>query len=520
MTNDPALELVGSPSAPGANGACLAEPGAHNTVQTTSSHQANDMANGTPPEASSAVPGDHLTVQIEPATQDIYGEGASLNVLVSYLEHICGQTPQQSIGYKVLGLETIVQSSMSSQCSATERPAGKSLRLFIVEGPYHEHASSLLAQRFEVDPGFFLPHRIYHGPGIVRNQQWGPMHRRKQPWSPIPSLTAVRKCHKWIRLRSARLVHGESTMIMRNSKFELNTETCSTGIWVGQDPQWSDTVVGIVMQDTAIRNYDASRNTGRSWKKAPLCDPTSFPHPQGSKDRVYLFDDVHRLTATFPWSSARRSVDSVDPRVFVLPVLYAVCDEWFVLCSHLRDRVIDLELGSGDQSSVVPHSEWGRIIPMCLEIVEETLETVIPDAVRLLELWGDPGSLDTDELFADITEDFVRLQTAFSQVQARLDQHAAKEVASQQLAAATQSLAESQNLARLTWLAAIFIPMTFVSGLFSMTDNVGGITDTFKTYFAVALPLVVGSLVVAQWGSAILRHIVQPMADRWYRYRS
>jgi Mg2+ and Co2+ transporter CorA len=41
-----------------------------------------------------------------------------------------------------------------------------------------------------------------------------------------------------------------------------------------------------------------------------------------------------------------------------------------------------------------------------------------------------------------------------------------------QLTAAREGAMESHTLARLTWLATIFIPLIFVSGLFSMNENI------------------------------------------------
>lgn len=63
-----------------------------------------------------------------------------------------------------------------------------------------------------------------------------------------------------------------------------------------------------------------------------------------------------------------------------------------------------------------------------------------------------------------------------------------------------QSLAESRNHVRLTWLATVFIPLTFVTGFFSMNEDLGALSGISKTYFEAAVPIAVGSLLIALRG--------------------
>lgn len=60
-----------------------------------------------------------------------------------------------------------------------------------------------------------------------------------------------------------------------------------------------------------------------------------------------------------------------------------------------------------------------------------------------------------------------------------------------------RGLADNRNLARLTWLATFFIPLSFVASLFSMQQDITELTETIKWYFAAALPLAAISLGLA-----------------------
>ena len=52
-----------------------------------------------------------------------------------------------------------------------------------------------------------------------------------------------------------------------------------------------------------------------------------------------------------------------------------------------------------------------------------------------------------------------------------------------------RSLTETLYISRLTYLALSFIPLTFVSGLFSMNENIAPGGKLFGLYFAVSIPL-------------------------------
>ena len=52
-----------------------------------------------------------------------------------------------------------------------------------------------------------------------------------------------------------------------------------------------------------------------------------------------------------------------------------------------------------------------------------------------------------------------------------------------------RSLMETANISRLTYLALVFIPLTFVTGLFSMNNDIAPGGKVFWLYFAVAIPL-------------------------------
>ncbi|KAJ4302658.1 hypothetical protein N0V90_001547 [Kalmusia sp. IMI 367209] len=78
-----------------------------------------------------------------------------------------------------------------------------------------------------------------------------------------------------------------------------------------------------------------------------------------------------------------------------------------------------------------------------------------------------------------------------------------------QIRDARRSFAETADVSRLTILALVFVPLTFVSSLFSMnTQNLPGSRD-FWVYFAVAIPLTGLVILIARPPVALVRRALE-----------
>jgi len=74
-----------------------------------------------------------------------------------------------------------------------------------------------------------------------------------------------------------------------------------------------------------------------------------------------------------------------------------------------------------------------------------------------------------------------------------------------QIIDARRSFAETSNISRLTVLALVFVPLNYVSSLFSMNPiNLPG-SDRFWVYFVVAIPVTLLVFIIARFPSAEIR---------------
>jgi hypothetical protein len=83
-----------------------------------------------------------------------------------------------------------------------------------------------------------------------------------------------------------------------------------------------------------------------------------------------------------------------------------------------------------------------------------------------------------------------------------------------QVTDARRSFAETADISRLTVLALVFVPLTFVSSLFSMnTENLPGRGD-FWVYFAVAIPLTALVVLIARPPVALVGRALRWMGEK------
>jgi hypothetical protein len=398
------------------------------------------------------------------------------------------------------------------------------LKLFVVED-LSRMVIEMLGTRFGIDPLFFREQ--------IEDSNWQGV---RDPWATLPNLTSNTKRRQWFRLLNVRLRYHRTAASFNiaqqqagswnvrrqpeddGNHFEhqggdgaiVSILRTRTTIWVGNDKACSDAPVGIVLVDPTIAEGRALWYDRSNWLPMPAGDT---PNTCSLVQPDFANHIVH-MTREYPWYRPHELSDSYDLGRIVLPSLYTVCAEWNLVTEYIKTRLsqIELELQRPRHARTIDAAlarldTWRRTVPCMRENVKETLDEALPAAQRLIQ----PSQ--ANEALDDITVDFKRVLCTLDTLQGHINRLSERGNAEMQLAAARESLAESHNLARLTWLATIFVPLTFVTGLFSMTDDLGAILGTVRVYFSAAIPVAIGSLVVARWGSNVYRKM-----GRWIEH--
>jgi hypothetical protein len=130
-----------------------------------------------------------------------------------------------------------------------------------------------------------------------------------------------------------------------------------------------------------------------------------------------------------------------------------------------------------------------------------------------IRIHSDP--LKPSEDWDALKEDYDFISTEISEYGKRLEDMVPLVTSAAALIESRRSLTETANVTRLTILAVVFIPLSYVAALFSMAESFGPSGSLFWVYFATAIPLtgVVG--LVARPPMSLLRKVWDRVGDRW-----
>ncbi|KAL0256759.1 hypothetical protein SLS55_009156 [Diplodia seriata] len=99
---------------------------------------------------------------------------------------------------------------------------------------------------------------------------------------------------------------------------------------------------------------------------------------------------------------------------------------------------------------------------------------------------GTQSGANTLELLA---QDFEQLAASVGKFGERFERMLPIVTSMVQIADSRQSLAETANVSRLTYLAVVFVPLSFTTGLFSMNSDTAPGSPGFWQFFLVAIPI-------------------------------
>jgi hypothetical protein len=185
--------------------------------------------------------------------------------------------------------------------------------------------------------------------------------------------------------------------------------------------------------------------------------------------------------------------------------LRIVCAEWLTMVSYLSTRFGQLEweisfpkdflLAQGSDTSLQKLHIWRRLVPLYHEMLSET---VYGRVFRFPRLRNPEIPLP----FQALRPSFFDALAQFDELQKRLYRLTQSATDAITIAEARFSAAENKNLERLSWLATLFIPLTFIAGLLSIQPDVPQLKTSFKYYFAIAFPvtaITVGITALLTW---------------------
>lgn len=232
-------------------------------------------------------------------------------------------------------------------------------------------------------------------------------------------------------------------------------------------------------------------------------DKTRYEEPP----RTSLFDDL------IFWISktSQKDIDAIEnnPRAMAFRIMQIICAEWLTTCTYVTTRLsqIEWEIERPELFQIVEKKDvqneslnfnqslqklhtWRRRLPGYRAMVTDTRRKLFPDP--------DPSSRRPD-CIKDLEKDFDILGHHIDDLLSRTERIAAVATAVTAIEESRRALEQNKALGRLTYLAVIFAPLSFVSSFFSMSTNVSELTQTIWIYFCVAVPISLLVYLLVEW---------------------
>ncbi|MCJ1245292.1 hypothetical protein MMC30_002495 [Trapelia coarctata] len=399
-------------------------------------------------------------------------------------------------------------------------------RLYVVED-LSSDVIEVLGARFDIDPLFFRSQ--------ISDYMW---NNTRDPWVELPSLNAVSRKRSFfcIRYFQPRYFRDEASFVetadQETGAFNVLRRIDNNHAWKGTkifDVEGSDVgmvrskmslwirknkpnetgVLGILVVDPTIEAGFPLWGGYETFQECPSMQEVIGRNADiKAPPRTSLFEEVVYYSSSLTADEIKALPE--DPRLLIKNPLLIVCAEWTTLVKYLTTRLTQLEWEldhneetpfrnpDGLEKSLDSLNMWRRRIPVYQEWVSETLSHVItPDNFIGF----------TKNSILDLREDFKHLQDALKAVVERADRIQGSVSAIISITENKKAIQLNRTATRLTYLAVVFVPLTWVSGFFSMQVDVTLLRETAWVYFACAIPITVLALIVLRYYTRVERRV-------------
>ncbi|KAI1107089.1 hypothetical protein F4804DRAFT_240680 [Jackrogersella minutella] len=401
-------------------------------------------------------------------------------------------------------------------------PAPGATRLYIVEDLSRDVIEQL-GTKLDIDPLFFREH--------INDYTW---YNTRDPWVELPDLDIVSRSRSYFRLtymqpryfktaKSFRMAQRQAGMFNVLRRLDVDSEHESlfddksatvalvrskASLWIRQANN-TQQAIGVLLIDPSITEGFPLWRGYRPFRNSPTpSNRTPFEVAPGTS----LFDDLIFWIQETP----QKDIDAIEnnPRAMAFRIMEIICAEWLTLSRYITARLgqIEWEIESPElfqvkkiylqresmnfNMSLKKLHTWRRRLPSYRAMVADTRTKLFPEHDR---------SSRRQDCFADLEKDFTLVAAHIDDLLSRTERIAAVATAVTAIEESRRAIEQNKVLGRLTYLAVIFAPLSFVSSFFSMSSNLSELTETIWVYFCVAIPisLVVYMLVDKNWTNNI-----------------
>ncbi|OCK76808.1 hypothetical protein K432DRAFT_259540, partial [Lepidopterella palustris CBS 459.81] len=376
----------------------------------------------------------------------------------------------------------------------------------------------ILGSSLDVDPLFFASHV---------NASWKELETQTPDLATLPSRTTASNYinvhyHRTIsfdkvspprkRLRRVGNIDRKVMAIpsVKNKWIGL-AQHCVSILRTTRDTHWigiSHVVLGLVLVDPPIGDnflFDNEKKNGMVSVHLPsqlflggyedfLAPPSvhDYKDRRSGPGRLCLMEDLLYYWSLKPPSS----FNPKNPSLLCLShyPLSVVAAEWVKYLGVMYRGIKQYEYRSNESRSFIQQLE---ILNSDMRDLQSWRRRIISSQQKVLAVARVLQASETSDLRTSLVGDYEHLAANIEGYGRRLESMLPVVTSLVQIVDSRRSFAETANISRLTILALIFVPLSFVASLFSMNANniPGG--PYFWVYFAVAVPVTIAVYLVA-----------------------
>ncbi|KAI1778285.1 hypothetical protein F4818DRAFT_292698 [Hypoxylon cercidicola] len=379
-------------------------------------------------------------------------------------------------------------------------------RLYVVEDLSRD-VVELLGSKLDIDPLFFREH--------INDYTW---YNARDPWVELPDLDMISRSRPhFLRLaymqpryfkndESYKKAISQAGLFNVLRRLDVDLEHTSlfdkeeaiialvrskVSLWI-REASADQPAIGVLLIDPSIKEGYPLWRGYRPFKNSPTpSNKTTFE----AAPKTSLFEDL------LFWirQTSQEDVNAIqtNPRAMAFRALQIICAEWLTLTRYVTARLgqIEWEIERPDfrivkqdgndtinfNTSLQKLHTWRRRLPLFRDMVSEAHTKLFP---------GDPGpGAGPGDCIGQLRKDFEIVARHINDLLSRTERIAAVATAVTAIEESRRAIEQNKALGRLTYLAVIFAPLSFVSSFFSMSENVAELSQTIWIYFCVAVPI-------------------------------
>ncbi|KAI4173828.1 MAG: hypothetical protein LQ346_008337 [Caloplaca aetnensis] len=392
-------------------------------------------------------------------------------------------------------------------------------RLFVVEDLSRDVIETL-GSHLDIDPMFFRGH--------LSDYNW---YNTSDPWIELPPMNLTLRHQSFFHVRYAHARYFRNWRSCERARFETGGFNVLRRL--DHDASWMSgfddphSITGMVRSRMSFWVQPRKPGDVATTSGVLLIDPSvseGFPLWGGSNDFIPCPSIAEGPCRRPPKLSAfehvvylieRLSTEDIeslakDPRRLFQEPLCIVCSEWLTLIRYANTRLSQLEWEVEDpylrrrykdlSATLDKIHSWRRRFPIYKTMASEALSQVIR---------RDQFLQATENSLLALEKDFEVILAELEDLHERAERIMSVVTAVMSIEESKKALQQDRSLARLTYLAVTFVPLSFISSFFSMSDDITKLRQTFWIYFSVAIPVTLLALVVVRFSD--------PVADLYRR---